>query len=420
MSSSSRVPPLVVRLQVLAAIDYAPGNTIRDRIKAVSKQPFMDKQTGQTYQFTWRTIETWLCRYNKHGVTTLDTRTRADKHTQRKILVSELAEAINDVLPSLTLNKVGKIPKSTLYRCLLERHYFSRQQLAPTTFYRFIREHDLLDTQATEKLRASFAMQHANELWQGDTMHGPSIKQCDGKWKKTFLIAFIDDASRLITHAEFFYRDNTDNMIEAFRTALYKRGKPERLYFDNGANYTSKEILQACVRLDIRLSHAPVRDGAAKGKIERFFRGFRDRFLVMHPECQSLEHLNALTHDWIENSYNTQPHTGIQMKPLDRFNLDHSRIHYLTHDDFTEEVFFVEQERKVTNVNTFSIHNQKYECPVDLRGKTIQVRYDRTQRDRCIIFYKDQRMGEAHPVNLVFNGLQKHGTHDHATRGQPS
>jgi len=46
-----------------------------------------------------------------------------------------------------------------------------------------------------------------------------------------------------------------DNMIEAFRSALFKRGKPERLYFDNGSNYTSKEILQACVRLDIRLTH---------------------------------------------------------------------------------------------------------------------------------------------------------------------
>ena len=96
-------------------------------------------------------------------------------------------------------------------------------------------------------------------------MHGPAIKQADGKLKKTFLIAFIDDASRLITHAQFFWRDNTSNMVDAFRTALYKRGKPERLYFDNGSNYTSGEILQACVRLDIRLSHAPVRDGAAKG-----------------------------------------------------------------------------------------------------------------------------------------------------------
>lgn len=292
MSSSSRVPPLVVRLQVLAAIDYAKGITLRDRIKAVSQKTFIDTQTGQRYQFTWRTIETWLCRYNKHGVTTLDKQSRSDKNTQRKIPIAELAEAINEVLPSLSLNKVGKIPKSTLYRCLLARNYFTRQQLAPTTFYRFIRENELLNTETTEKLRTAFAMQYANELWQGDTMYGPSIQQRDGKWRKTFLIAFIDDASRLITHAEFFYRDNTDNMVDAFRTALYKRGKPERLYFDNGANYTSKEILQACVRLDVRLSHAPVRDGAAKGKIERFFRGFRDRFLVMHTSFHSLENLN--------------------------------------------------------------------------------------------------------------------------------
>ena len=135
-----------------------------------------------------------------------------------------------------------------------------------------VRENELLNLEQTRKLRRSFSMQFANQLWQADTMYGPSIKQPDGKWRKTFLIAFIDDASRVITHAEFFYRDNTQNMVDAFRTALFKRGKPERLYFDNGANYTSKEILQACVRLDIQLSHAPVRDGAAKGKIERFFR----------------------------------------------------------------------------------------------------------------------------------------------------
>ena len=301
------------------------------RIKAVSQQTFSDPTSGQSYQFTWRTISTWLYRYKKNGVTTLENKTRCDKHQTRKITVAELAEAIHQVLPTLAHNKVGKIPKSTLYRCLLERRLITRQQLAPTTFYRLLREHDLLQSETTEKLRTAFAMQHANELWQGDTMYGPSIQQPNGQWKKTFLIAFIDDASRLITHAEFFYRDNTANMVEAFRTALYKRGKPERLYFDNGANYTAKEILlggtpQACLRLDIRLSHTPIRDGAAKGKIERFFRGFRDRFLVMHPAFDSLEQLNQLTREWVENHYNSQRHSAIGMTPLDRFNLDHRRI----------------------------------------------------------------------------------------------
>lgn len=403
-------PPLEIRLRALAAVDVAPGASIRERIKAVSQQSFIDHQSGQEYRFTWRTISTWLYRYKKNGITTLDTKTRSDKSSQRKVQVPELAEALNEVLPTLSLNKVGKIPKSTLYRCLLERGYFSRHQLAPTSFYRFVREHDLLDQETTQKMRLAFAMQHANELWQGDTLHGPSIKQADGTWKKTFCIAFIDDASRLITHAQFFYRDNTQNMIEAFRTALFKRGKPERLYFDNGSNYTSKEILQACVRLDIRLSHAPIRDGAAKGKIERFFRGFRDRFLVMHTAFDSLSALNHLTSEWIENHYNSQVHSALQMSPLDRFNLDHRRIQYLMNDAFTEEVFFVEEDRKVSQVNVFSINSCKFECPVDLRGKTIQVRYDRTQRDRFIVYFKDQRMGEASALNLIFNAhLSRNG-----------
>lgn len=234
-------------------------------------------------------------------------------------------------------------------------------------------------------------------------MYGPAIKQPDGKWRKTFLIAFIDDASRVITHGEFFYRDNTENMIEAFRAALYKRGRPERLYFDNGANYTAKEILQACLRLGIKLSHAPIRDGAAKGKIERFFRGFRDRFLTQHVEFSSLDELNQNTHQWIEQEYNSKHHSGIQMIPIDRFNLDMSRVQFLNDDEFSAEVFYIEETRKVSKTNTFSINSTRYECPVDLREQKIQVRYDRSRRERFIVYFSDKRMGEATELNLYHN-----------------
>ena len=249
-------------------------------------------------------------------------------------------------------------------------------------------------------------MQFVNELWQADTLYGPSIKQADGHWKKTFLIAFIDDASRVVTHAEFFYRDNTENMVSAFRSALYKRGRPERLYFDNGANYSSKEIAQACVRLNIQLSHAPIRDGAAKGKIERFFRGFRDRFLTLHPAFSSLEELNRLTHEWVEGEYNSKYHSGIQMIPIDRFNLDRNRIQYLSDDAYSAEVFFVEEARRVGKTNVFSINSQRYECPVDLREKTIQVRYDRMRRDQFVVYFDGKRMGEANVLDLHANARQ--------------
>ena len=177
-------PPIDVRLKVLAAIDYAEGHTIRDRIKTVSQQVFTDTQTGRVWQFTWRTISTWFYRYKKRGITTLERKSRQDKHQQRKVTINELAEAIHEVLPTLTKNKVGQLPKSTVYRCLLQRNYFSRAQLAPTTFYRLVREHDLLIEENHQKLRMAFAMLHANELWQGDTMHGPAIKQPNGTYKK--------------------------------------------------------------------------------------------------------------------------------------------------------------------------------------------------------------------------------------------
>lgn len=403
----AKKPSFELRLRVLNAVFDAPGQHMRERIKFVADKSFADIVSGHTYQFTWRTISTWLYRHQKHGITTLENKSRSDQHTYRKVKVDQLAEAIHEVLPSLSCNKSGLLPKSVLYRLLLQRDFFTRSQLAPTTFYRIVRTHHLLDQDIVQKKRLSFSMQFANQLWQADTLYGPSIKQPDGSWKKTFLIAFIDDASRVIAHAEFFYRDNTENMVQAFRSALYKRGKPERLYFDNGANYSAKEILQACVRLNIHLSHAPIRDGAAKGKIERFFRGFRDRFLTLHQSFASLEELNRLTHQWVENDYNHHFHTGIQMKPIDRFQLDRDRLKFLTDDAMSNEVFFVEEDRKVSKTNVFSIFSQRYECPVDLREKIIQVRYDRQRKDYFIVYFDNHRMGEATLLDLYANATMR-------------
>jgi len=124
---------------------------------------------------------------------------------------------------------------------------------------------------------------------------------------------------------------------------------------------------------------------------------------VQHREFNSLDEINEKTWDWIENEYNSQPHSGIQMIPVDRFNLDRNRIEFLTDDEYTQEVFFVEEDRKVSKTNVFSINTQRYECPVDLRGKTIQVRYDRSRRTRFIVYYGDKRMGEASLLALHFN-----------------
>ncbi len=99
--ASKTKPPLELRLRVLSAIDYAPGHSIRARIKNVAERTFCDAPTGAEYHFTWRTISTWLYRFKQHGITTLENRSRSDKNSYRKVQVNQLAEAIHEVLPLL-------------------------------------------------------------------------------------------------------------------------------------------------------------------------------------------------------------------------------------------------------------------------------------------------------------------------------
>ena len=162
-------PSFELRLRVLNAVFDAPGDTMRDRIRHIAAQPFTDVLAGHTYRFTWRTISTWLYRHKKNGMTTLQNKIRSDKDAYRKVQVNQLAEAIHETLPTLARNKTGVLPKSVLYRVLLQRGFFARSQLSPTTFYRMLRDHQLLDDNAVQKHRLSFAMPFANELWQAES-----------------------------------------------------------------------------------------------------------------------------------------------------------------------------------------------------------------------------------------------------------
>lgn len=398
-------PSSYLKMRVLGAIDMAEGKTSIERIKRVSEMTFVDEE-GLPRQFTWRTIQTWLYRYKNHGVTSMEPGPRRDKGSPRKITPEELLEAINSALPYFRGLRVNK---SEIYKYCIEKGILQRNRISPTSFYRFIRQYDLLDpVRPEDKKRLAFAMQYANELWQADTMYGPYVQGDKGK-VPTYLIAFIDDASRVLCHGEFYLSDSSDSLMKAIRTAFYKRGVPQQLYVDNGSNYSGAEITLVCARVGTILRHTPVRDGSAKGKIERFFRRVRDQFLVRKLDISSLTALNRQFTDWVEDEYNAKPHSAIGMPPIDRFGLDLSRINFLPPSDVNDELFFAETKRKVKKDNTFSFKNLRYETPVDLRGKEVTIRYDRTTCSRLILFYREQRMGEAKPLDLIANGQLRRG-----------
>jgi putative transposase len=399
-------PSVYLKMRVLGAVDTVDGRTRHDRVHNVAAMTFLDEE-GNSRQFTWRTIQTWYYRYKNHGITGMTNQARKDKGQTRKVTPEELLEAINAAKPHFHNQAANKL---AFYRFCVEKGLLHPDRIAQTTFYRFIREYDLLadnDINDNNKKRLAFSMKHANQLWQADTMFGPYVECSGGSRKQAKLIAFIDDASRVLCHGEFFFEENVDTLVRAIRAALYKRGVPEQLLVDNGSIYCSQEITLICARVGCILRHTAVRDAAAKGKIERFFRRVRDQFLVKKLDLSSLDNLNRQLTDWIENDYNAVLHDTIAMKPIDRFGIDLARIRFLAPSEHSDELFFAEADRKVKKDNTFSFASRRYETPVDLRDKTIQIRFDRRRLDTTavVIYHNGQRMGAARLLDAVANGL---------------
>jgi putative transposase len=401
-------PSVYLKMRVLGAIDTVPGRTRHERVLNVAAMTFLDEE-GNPRQFTWRTIQTWFYRYKNHGITGMTNQPRKDKGHVRKVTPEELLEAINAAKPHFHNQRTNK---RAFYRFCVEKGLLQPDRIAQTTFYRFIREYELLTLEDTDnKKRLAFSMKFANQLWQADTMFGPYVDTgtSSGSRKQARLIAFLDDASRVLCHGEFFFEENVDTLVKAIRAAFYKRGVPEQLLVDNGSIYCSQEITLICARVGCLLRHTPVRDAAAKGKIERFFRRVRDQFLVKKLDLSSLEMLNRQFTHWVEQDYNATEHDALGMKPIDRFGIDLARVRFLAPSEHTDELFFAEAVRKVKKDNTFSFLGRRYETPVDLRDKEIQLRYDRHRQDTTVvvIYYKGQRMGAARLLDAVANGMKR-------------
>jgi hypothetical protein len=122
-----RISPYL-KMQVLGAIDYADGKSRDARIKNVSEMKFRDEH-GDCRQFTWRTIQTWYSRYQKHGITTMEIKKRSDTGAARKFTPEELLEAINHVLPFFHGSHYNKMQ---IFRKIIEKGIVSKSLLALT------------------------------------------------------------------------------------------------------------------------------------------------------------------------------------------------------------------------------------------------------------------------------------------------
>jgi transposase InsO family protein len=361
------------------------------------------------------TMRGWLRDWRKGGFESLRPKPRADEGQARAIPqeVADLLCSIKEETPALSVTLVigraqatGKIPTEVV--------------LAPATVHRMLSRQGLMAKRPedpTSKDRRHFAFEKANELWMSDVMHAVPVTVEGRRRHKTYLIAFIDDATRVVPFAAFALSENTAAFLPVLEQAIRRRGLSKRLYVDNGAVYRSHHLELVCAKLGITLIHSRPYVPQGRGKVERFFRTVRMQLLPLlgAEDTASLEALNRRLWAWIEGEYHQRPHKGLAGEtPLDRWALACDDVRLPEPGLDLAALFLFEEKRKVAKDRTVSLRGVVYEVDAMLVGQTVTLRFDPTRAGRPVeVWHAGRKVGSARVVDAYANCFVKR---DHATK----
>jgi len=363
---------------------------------------------GRLRQFTIATIADWYYSYRTCGMDALINPPRKDRGTHR-IVNEQICEAIDKILEAHSTLK-----SSNVIRLLDERGLRRDNSPSDATLYRYLRE--IRPTyKKIAKERRRFEAPYAGNLYQTDIMYGPTVKVrlSNGRMRKqpTYLLAIIDDHSRLLCHGEFFLSQDLMVYLTVLEKCIRKRGIPDKIYCDNGRVFLSDQIVRIGMHIGCRIVHAKVRDAAAKGKIERFFRTVRDQYLQLAAmnKVDTLQELNRGFFKWVEE-YNHRKHSAIGCSPMEKW-LKSSRVPRLLEEKVeNDDIFLLEASRLVKKDGTFSLCGQRFETSYVYAGRKVSVRYDKNDLTRVHVHLDNDYIGPAMPCNPeANNGLPRKG-----------
>lgn len=362
------------------------------------------------------TIRSWLSDYRRGGFDALRPKRRSDiGHLRRlpqyaaDVLVAAkeenrdftVAEVIAHVRDKGLVGADLALPYSTVHR-LLQRHGLTKK-LSPIS----------------TKDQRRFTFEKAGQLWMSDVMHGPSVL-VGNRRRKTYLIAFIDDATRIIPHAAFALSENTQAFLPVLKTAIMRRGLPQRLFVDNGAAFRSKQLALVCAKLGITLVHARPYHAAAKGKIERWFRTVRMQLLrkLTQDDFKSIDAINRRLWAYVEGEYQQNPHRSLgNQTPADVWAQLADEVRYPDGDCDLDDLCLWEAKRKVRRDRTVSLNGVAYEVDAILVDQTVTLRYDPERPDKpIVVVHNGIAMHEAKPVDVHANCFVKRNPDEDGVR----
>ena len=360
---------------------------------------------GKEIKVRASTIKKWHINYKKFGYDGLIPKTRADLNTSRKLTL-EAQQKIIDYKKTFP-----HISGTLIYQKLIEDGYINQYSVSKSTVLKFVRDNYLMFGDDGKVDRRAFEMEFANDMWDADTSHGPYLT-INNKKIKTYLIALIDDASRLITSAKFYYEDNAINFQNTFKEGLKKYGIPKRIFLDNGKTYKNEQISIICANCGMELIYTKPYSPQSKAKIERWFHTMKETWMrgIVWTDIKDIDELNDMLNDFV-NEYNNKVHSSLtnndfNISPKERWFRDQDKIKKIDNNQIDEN-FLHTAYPTIRSDSIAHVKKIEYEVPTKYIGKKITVKYDFQDRTKAWIYDNGKKIEAIHIVDKIANSKIK-------------
>ncbi len=402
-------PHALFRLSVLgplASRDRLEKGDLKALVRELAARSYAIPDSRRSF-IAEKTIEGWYYAWKRGGIDALTPKPRSDRGT------SKMTAALQAAVCAAKKENPGRSLR-TIRQLVAASGLPGATRLSRSSIHRLLQQRGLSNlpgSQAQPVEHRSFVAAHAGDIWYGDVMHGPKVL-VNGRLRKVYLVSFMDDASRLITHSAFCPAETALEVEGVLKQALLKRGLPTRLIIDNGAAYRAATMQAVCARLEIRLVYCRPYTPESKGKLERWHRTLRQGFLgeLDMDRVRDIFDLNARLWAWIEECYHKVPHGGLDgVTPLERYRQDLVRIRPLgPFASRIDEPFLHRYDRLVRKDGTVSYEGERFEVPFELVGQSVKLVVDpHRQKVVGLESLKGEPLGQATPLDAIANCRRK-------------